>query len=84
MKNEYIKLLKKISNDNLKSLKAKGYRVKVYKYLNEYSITLFFKKRIIYHSVIVRDTIANAMDVIHDIRIKIILRSEKINENIEK
>lgn len=75
MKNEYIKIIKKLFNDNIKSLRAKGYHIKVYKYLNEYSVTVFFKKHIIYEDNITNDTILNAKYMIVKIRSKITLRS---------
>lgn len=70
MKNEYIKIIKKLFNYNIKSLKIRccniksfrirNYRIKVYKYLNEYSVTLFFKRTIIYEDTISNDTMLNA------------------------
>ena len=77
MKNEYIKTIKKLFNNNIKSLKVRGYRIKVYKYLNEYSVTLFFKGTIIYEDTISCDTMANAKWVINKMCEKIILRSKK-------
>lgn len=79
MKNEYIKLIKKIFNENVKSLKAKGYHIKVYNYLNEYSVTLFFNKYVVYTDIITNDTVANAIYLINKMRTKIILRTIERN-----
>lgn len=75
MKNEYIKIIKKLFNYNIKSLKVRyyhiksfkvrDYHIKVYKYLNEYSVTLFFKKTIIYEDTISNDTMLNAKHIIN-------------------
>ena len=77
MKNEYIKTIKKLFNNNIKSLKARlyhinsfkvrNYSIKVYKYQNEYSITLFFKRTIICEDFILNATLSNAKYAINKI-----------------